>query len=283
MNTRLPSRPVVVGVDGSHAAVSAAVWAVDEAVRHDVPLRLLCVVDGDDDTESAAGDLAGAEIAVRECVVAVEACRTPVKIEVEIRQGDPTAVLIEASTSALMLCVGATGQEHTPGVSLGARIGELTSAAHCPVAVIRPDSSAFDGAGVVAEIDDSCDIAAVLEHGVAEARGRHATLSIVATWQPRFTDIHDTQARAAGNRRTRAGLERKLDWLRRKYPELTIKMAAAQGSTTTYLRRHAASVDLLVVGRTRRGGLCDLIGSPGHATLTDTMCSVLVCPPRAAL
>ncbi|SCX27839.1 universal stress protein [Mycolicibacterium fluoranthenivorans] len=283
MSTRRPSRPVVVGVDGSHAAVSAAVWAVDEAVRRDVPLRLTCVVDGADDAGSAARDLATAEIAVRECIVAIETDRTPVKIEVEIRQGDPTAVLIEASRSAVMLCVGATGREHTPGAALGAHIGELTSAAHCPVAVIRPDSSALDTSGVVAEIDDSCDIAAVLEHGVAEARGRHATLSILSTWQPRFTDIHDTQARAAGNRRTRAGLERKLDWLRRKHPDLTIKMAAAQGSTTTYLHRHAASVDLLIVGRTRRDGLCDLIGSAGHATLIDTMCSVLVCPPRSTL
>lgn len=185
MSTRWPSRPVVVGVDGSHAAVAAALWAVNEALRHDVPLRLMCVVDGDDDTDSAAHDLASAEIAVRECIVAVEAGRTPVKIETEIRQGDPTEVLIEASTSALMLCVGATGQEHTPGVALGARIGELTSAAHCPVAVIRPDSAALDASAVVAEIDDSCDIAAVLEHGVAEAR---AGTPPCPSWRPGSRD-----------------------------------------------------------------------------------------------
>ncbi len=31
---------VVVGVDGSRAAVDAALWAVDEAIARDIPLRL---------------------------------------------------------------------------------------------------------------------------------------------------------------------------------------------------------------------------------------------------
>jgi nucleotide-binding universal stress UspA family protein len=39
------SRPVVVGVDGSKAAVRAAVWAADEAVDTDSTLLLLHVVD----------------------------------------------------------------------------------------------------------------------------------------------------------------------------------------------------------------------------------------------
>ena len=33
---------VVVGVDGSRNAVTAALWAVDEALQRDVPLRLVC-------------------------------------------------------------------------------------------------------------------------------------------------------------------------------------------------------------------------------------------------
>ncbi len=34
-------RPVVVGVDGSQAALAATLWAVDEAVDREVPLRLV--------------------------------------------------------------------------------------------------------------------------------------------------------------------------------------------------------------------------------------------------
>jgi nucleotide-binding universal stress UspA family protein len=36
---------VVVGVDGSKAAIDAARWAVHEAVRRDIPLRLVYVIE----------------------------------------------------------------------------------------------------------------------------------------------------------------------------------------------------------------------------------------------
>lgn len=38
------SAPVVVGVDGSHAALRAAVWAVDEALSRKARLRLVHVI-----------------------------------------------------------------------------------------------------------------------------------------------------------------------------------------------------------------------------------------------
>jgi nucleotide-binding universal stress UspA family protein len=37
------SAPVVVGVDGSDAAIDAAIWAIDEAISRDVPLRIVHV------------------------------------------------------------------------------------------------------------------------------------------------------------------------------------------------------------------------------------------------
>jgi nucleotide-binding universal stress UspA family protein len=39
-STSSPAR-VVVGIDGSQAAVHAALWAIEEAVSRDVPLRLV--------------------------------------------------------------------------------------------------------------------------------------------------------------------------------------------------------------------------------------------------
>ncbi len=60
----LPHSPpsVVVGIDGSRSALDAALWAVDEAVSRDIPLRLVYAVDPDDssgaDPQDAARDLA---------------------------------------------------------------------------------------------------------------------------------------------------------------------------------------------------------------------------------
>jgi hypothetical protein len=44
MDHSSPSAPVIVGIDGSTAALRAALWAVDEAVSRDTPLRLVHVV-----------------------------------------------------------------------------------------------------------------------------------------------------------------------------------------------------------------------------------------------
>ena len=44
MDQSSPSSPVIVGIDGSTAALRAALWAVDEAVSRDTPLRLVHVV-----------------------------------------------------------------------------------------------------------------------------------------------------------------------------------------------------------------------------------------------
>ena len=37
------SSPIVVGVDGSDAAINAAKWAIDEAISRDVPLQIVHV------------------------------------------------------------------------------------------------------------------------------------------------------------------------------------------------------------------------------------------------
>lgn len=85
---------MVVGIDGSHAAVGAALWAVDEAISRDIPLRLLYAIDqtarADTDPQDAAHQLATAEQAVRHVSTAVESTEKPVKIEVEILKSRPT-------------------------------------------------------------------------------------------------------------------------------------------------------------------------------------------------
>ena len=41
MTQQAPTQSVVVGIDGSQAALDAAIWAVAEAVSRDIPLRLV--------------------------------------------------------------------------------------------------------------------------------------------------------------------------------------------------------------------------------------------------
>ena len=49
------SPAVVVGIDGSPTAVDAALWAVDEAVSRDIPLRLVYAIGGGGGREGGGG------------------------------------------------------------------------------------------------------------------------------------------------------------------------------------------------------------------------------------
>ena len=90
-----PNRPtppsITVGVDGSRGAVRAALWAIDEAVSRDIPLRLVYAIEPSSsaaaDPQDEARQLASAELAVRYAASAVEATERPVKVEIEILSG----------------------------------------------------------------------------------------------------------------------------------------------------------------------------------------------------
>ncbi len=285
-DTHPPS--VVVGIDGSRAGVTAALWAADEAVDRDVPLRLLYAIEpsteSDEHPEMAAQRLATAELAVRYAFAAVEATNQPVKIEVEILQGRPAATLLQASRSAAMLCVGAIGLRHTTMGRLGSTAATLASSAHCPVAIIRgTEAGIFPPRPVVVEVDEMISSTGVLQLGIAQARLRGAPLRVLTTWQSRFTDIHDARAVTDGNRRAKAQLDRRLAWWMRRNPDVDIKSVVAHCSTLNYLAHNAKNIQLVVVGRERARGLGDVVGAAVEVALHDTGCSVLVCEPHNAL
>jgi nucleotide-binding universal stress UspA family protein len=147
---------VAVGIDGSRAAIGAVLWAVDEAVSRDVPLRLVYAIDPTDNADAAARDeahvLSTAELAVRYAFTAVESTEKPVKIEVEILQVRPT--LLDASRSAAMICVGSQGPRHATQGRIGSTAAALAGSAHCSVAIIRGyDPNRRPGRLVQAQLD----------------------------------------------------------------------------------------------------------------------------------
>ena len=200
-----PSRSVVVGIDGSRSAIDAALWAVDEASQSRYPItpRIRDRPGRHDEqrSEAAARDLAKAEVAVRYAFTAVESTDKPVKIEVEILQERPTRALIEASRWAAMVCVGSMGLKHSAHGRIGSTAAALASSSHCPVAVVRGhDPLQAKQQWVVAELDGSPASEGVLRRAFEEAQLRGVPLRVLTAWQSRFTDVHDSDAVADGNR-----------------------------------------------------------------------------------
>jgi nucleotide-binding universal stress UspA family protein len=284
-HTFRPAPSVVVGIDGSRAAVAAALWAVDEAVHRDVPLRLVYVIepmDGDDDPQQAARSLATAELAVRYALTAVESTGAPVKIEVEILQGQTTGTLLHASHSAAMICVGAVGLTHATVGRLGSTAATLAASANCLTAIVRGHDPSRPGV-VVAEMNQSHSGAMTLDYGFAEAQLRGAPLRVLTTWESGTSHGHDDRAVSEGNRQARARLDRCLSWWYRAHPDLDIRPVAAHGTTFDYLARNADDIQLVVVSRDRAGGLRDVVGPRMDSALHGTNCSILVCPAHGSL
>jgi nucleotide-binding universal stress UspA family protein len=183
-----------------------------------------------------------------------------------------------------MLCVGSMGLKHCSQGRIGSTAAALATSAHCPVAIIRKhDPLHAEQQWVVAEVDESAASDGVLRRALDEAQLRNAPLRVLTTWQSRFTDIHDGNAVADGNRLARAQLDRRLAQWKKRYPDLDVRATAVNGSTLSFLAKNASSIQLLVVGHERTDGITALLGPPGYAALRNADCSVLICESQNVL
>ena len=134
MFDRYPPKSVVVGVDGSQAAIRAVRWAVDEVAGTDIPLRLLYVTKANPSASpgEARAALVAAEEVVHAACSAVDAMGKPLKVETAVIHGHPVSALVAASRSTTFL-VSEHGARstRTPGW-LTAK--ELAQSGHCSVA-----------------------------------------------------------------------------------------------------------------------------------------------------
>ncbi len=263
MNESAESRSIVVGVDGSKAAVRAALWAVDEAVSRNITLRLLCAVEPGDTTATA-------ENAVRQAVTAIEAAGTPVKIQTRVTAGPAARSLARASASAALVCVGAVGLRHFRPGRVGSTAAAVATSAHCPVAIIRGGDRHPGPEGViVVELDGSPHNGVVLEAAIEEARLRDAALHAIVA---RGTG---ERGESEGDRRAIADLDRRLAGWRRRWPDLRVESVVARGGLLDYVTAHRP-VRLAIVGARNRAHLGELLGPVGSAKLQDADCSLLI-------
>jgi nucleotide-binding universal stress UspA family protein len=262
-------QPVVVGIDGSKAAVRAALWAVDEAMSRDAPLRLLSAI-------GQEGNQVTAEMAIRHAITAIEATGKPVKMETEVSHGTAIGSLISASASAAMVCVGAVGLRHFRPGRVGSTAAALAVSARCPVAIIRgrDDHVQPPAQGIVVEVDGSPDNGVLLGAAIEQARLRSAAIRAIICRQtaPGDNAAPDTE----GNRRALADLDRRLARWKRLHPDLRVESVAVHGSLLEYLAYNRRSVRLVIVGAHNRKHVSELVGPAGAAILQDADCSLLI-------
>ncbi|ABM12215.1 MULTISPECIES: universal stress protein [Mycolicibacterium] len=233
--------PIVVGVDGSQAALNAVRWAAAEALALDASLRLVHAV--------AAAVPTGSDVVLDHAEKAAKAIRTSLRVEAAATVGAPGAVLLRESARAAMVCIGSRPAQGPP---IGCIAKVLAEGAGCPVAIIRTRA---DGApqtdGVVSVVlSDDDDTDAVLHLAMHEGRLRHATVRQID--------------------------QRTDSWVRR-YPDVHVELVAA-GTGRQYHRNDArdTGVGLAVVGRRDAAELVALTVPGCHPILGYPDCSVLL-------
>jgi nucleotide-binding universal stress UspA family protein len=271
-NPNTPQSAVVVGIDGSQAAIQAAEWAVDEAVSREVPLRLVQVIPEEVEPAPLASvgnvrmELEYGETALRIATAAVDAAGKPVKVETAILQGDPAAALIEESRDAKMICVGSVGIGRFARAILGSTAAELAEAAHCPVAIIRTQQSPPkpESALIVVTVNDSPDSDDVVEQAMEEAQLRHAPVLALGTLRKDSGDMPSDE------------LNRRVECWGRRYPGVKIYAGATRTDIADFLAAMDRTMQLAVVGSTDVDQVARLIGPHSHPILGHAECSVLI-------
>ncbi|MGO9925185.1 MAG: universal stress protein [Mycobacterium sp.] len=253
---------VVVGVDGSKAAINATRWAVDEAASRDVPLRLVYVIEPSrfPGTGTDEDRLAAARSALSDAHRAIEDTGTPVKVETEILRGTPLTKLMEESRSAAIVCVGSIGLNHANRGGVGSLSAALAASPPCPVAVIRRPVGRRATARVsrvVVQADDN----AVLRQAFEEARLRQAPLRAISVSRTAGPDDVD------GKRLAQAQLSRRIARWTRLYPDVEVESAIVRGSADQYLAAHEEPDQLFVTDARACYDLCGAHKS-GRSVLT---------------
>jgi nucleotide-binding universal stress UspA family protein len=278
MREPLTPSSVVVGIDGSRGAVQAALWALDEAVSRDVPLRLVYAIDQREsvDPEDAARTFAAADIAVRGAVIAVQATDRPIKVEMEIVQAAPAGALAELSRSAAMVCVGAVGLHHVQSGGFGSTAEILATTARCPVAIIASHYSPASHPGwIVVDVDESPDDGVVWDHAMREAWLRGAPLRVVSC-RRRGPDGHGDRRSTADHSQVSAQLRRRLQKWSRQYPDVDVEFAAPHSGIVDYLAKNRSGAQLVVLNARNHHEMKQLLRGTGSAALLHTDCSILV-------
>ncbi|WP_406177458.1 universal stress protein [Streptomyces sp. NBC_00996] len=287
--------PLVVGVDGSDSSLLAVDWAVDEAARHGVPLRLVHAslweryegVQPSFSTDRPAEAVLAQHI-IASCVERARRRNPAVKASGEVLPDDAASVLLRAGPEAFALVTGSRGRGEIAGLLLGSVSLAVAAHAACPVIVVRGAERNLRGpAGrVVVGVGDPSVGAGAVRFAVREADVRGCALTAVRAWRNPAHEpvdhmlIADDAARLREERAS-AGLDDALREAARDHPRVDIHRRPVEGSAHGALLEASAEADLIVVGAQRRHGHFGLqLGRVAHVLLHHAECPVAVVPQR---
>lgn len=285
--------PLVVGVDGSDSSLVALDWAVDEAARRGLALRLVYAslweryedvvpsTDVDRPTEQVM-----AENIVGTAVERVRRRNSEVKVSAEVVPEEAVDALLRAGRDACALVTGSRGRGELKGLLLGSVGLTVAARAHCPVIVVRGDKAGVEGTHerIVLGAGEPASGAEAVRFAFREAEARGGVLDVVRAWrcpahegadEPRLAEdsahLHEERASAQ--------LDALLHDAVADHPGIQVRRHTVEGPARKVLLHRSAAADLVIVGARRRTGHFGLqLGRVGHTLLHHAQCPVVIVP-----
>ncbi|MFI9604093.1 universal stress protein [Streptomyces sp. NPDC004069] len=287
--------PLVVGVDGSDPSLAAVDWAVAEAARFGLPLRLVYASLWERYEGAVPSGTVGrpSEQVMAEHIVGSAAERAQrhdpgVKVSTEILPQEAVSALLDEAANASLLVTGSRGRGQLKGLLLGSVGLAVAARAHCPVVVVRGDRAGLAGTHeriLLAAGDPDTGHEAV-RFAFQEAEARGCVLDVVRTWRrPVHEGVGNPQLADEPARRHEERAAAVLEeLLREPAPEhqaVRVRPATVEGPAHRVLVDRSAAADLVIVGVRRREGHFGLqLGRTAHTLLHHAHCPVAVVPQR---
>ena len=281
---------VIVGMDGSAAARSAADWAAQEAMRRRAALRLVHayslppagyggyrIMSPEVDakvrlTEQAALDRVAAELGRLHPRLDISTCLTRER---------PVRALRRESGQASVTVIGSRGTGRVSGMLLGSVAMAIVAGNPAPVEIVHCGCQPNASGPVVVGLDDSPDSERAIAFAFEAASLRQTNLIAIHAWNARTSpyalqplvvapsvDLEEEQHRVLS--------ERLAGW-NDKYPDVTVAQKVIARRPIPTLLDYAGQAQLVVVGSHGHGSYANLLlGSTGRTVIARCVCPVVI-------
>lgn len=285
--------PLVVGVDGSESSLVALDWAIDEAARHGLPLRLVYA----SRWERYEGIMPSGSVqrpshqVMADNIVATATERArrrnpTVKVTGDVLPEDPVYALLREGDNARAVVTGSRGRGELKGLLLGSTSLTVAGRASGPVIVVRGDEAGLEGTHerIVLGAGESGTCGAAVRFALREAEARHCSLEVVRTWRrPTHESVEHPLLAGDPARYYEERASTLIDALLldavADHPDVRVIRSTVEGPAHRVLVHRSAAADLMIIGVRRSrdsGGL--QMGRVGHTLLHHAECPVAVVP-----
>ncbi|MGV9857565.1 universal stress protein [Gordonia sp. NPDC003425] len=280
---------ILVGVDGSDAALAAVRWAAKAAAAEKSDLKLVGVYDAST-SDYAPGLIIPQDVidairqdatdAVHGAAAVAKEVAPEVTLHTSIVDGDAARVLLELGKDASMIVVGTRKLGSVKGLFLGSV--STTIAAHHHGRVVVIDGPGGDGP-VVVGVDDSPTSRAAVAEAFRQASFRNVPLVAVHTWTPLDVDaLHgygiDPDEVTRMSQDAVEALSERLAGYSQDYPDVTVeRKVLPEDPAKAVIDAAGDNASLVVVGSRGRGGFRGLLlGSTSQKVLREAQSPVMV-------